>query len=298
MKKKITAVFLVLSLLGGYMPLGYGAQNNENQVQQQSEQTQTLTKEEIKTLVEEHYDDLLKIIKKEKPEISCIEFYKKTHLNEKYGYTTNDNGRYHDMEDIRYVRDIDEQRGRTVVPLCDGDYAVWNAKNNSFFRRIQYAVEYHKDGSLFGVIKIRRISRNKYAFYEYRLNEPENGFVYLKHVLVYYKTKNPVTFVTTADGKIRGIRYKDEIVYTDLSNLADIDNLDLHQIGSAAGDTAKVAAQGAMVAGSGVLTVLGMAGAVAIAPIAAIIMIPTFTILSFSSHEEDTEKNKEQWNIE
>ena len=297
MKKRITAVFLVLSLLGGYMPLGYGAQNNENHEQQQSEQTQTLTKEEIKTLVEEHYDDLLKIIKKEDAEISYKEIQDAA-LSKKYGYVTNDNRRYHDMEDISYVHDIDEQRGRTVVPLCDGDYAVWNTKNNSFFRRIQYAVEYHKDGSLFGVIKIRRISRNKYAFYEYRLNEPENGFVYLKHVLVYYKTKNPVTFVTTADGKIRGIRYKDEIVYTDLSNLADIDNLDLHQIGSAAGDTAKVAAQGAMVAGSGVLTVLGMAGAVAIAPIAAIIMIPTFTILSFSSHEEDTEKNKEQWNIE
>ena len=289
MKKRITALFLLLSLLGGYMPLGYGAQNDENQVQQQSEQTQTLTKEEIKTLVEEHYDDLLKIIKKEDAEISYKEIQDAA-LSKKYGYVAHDNRRYHDMEDIRYVRDIDEQRGRIVVPLCDGDYAVWNTKNNSFFRRIQYAAEYHKDGSLFGVIKIRRISRNKYAFYEYRLNEPENGFVYLKHVLVYYKTKNPVTFVTTADGKIRGIRYKDEIVYTDLSNLADIDNLDLHQIGSAAGDTAKVAAQGAMVAGSGVLTVLGMAGAVAIAPIAAIIMIPTFTILSFSSHEEDTEK--------
>ena len=57
-----------------------------------------------------------------------------------------------------------------------------------------------------GIVKMKKIDKEKYAFYEYRINTPENGFANLKHILIYYNTDNPITFIATANGEIKGIK--------------------------------------------------------------------------------------------
>lgn len=266
--KKIIAIFLVLTFLSSNMTFCCGAQNKEYQIQLQNKSTSAFTQEEIKKIIAAHYDDILKIIKKEKSEISYSSIEP----------ACND---YREYDNERIPAE-DEERGRTVLPLCDGDYAVWNTKSKyrSVFRRMQYAAEYHEDGKLFGIIKIKRIKKDKYAFYEYRFKGAKKSLrddtLCLKHVLVYYNSENPVTFVATANGTIRAISYKDEIVQTDLENLVDIDSLDLHYVGSLGGDVARAAKQGAMAVGH-------VTAYLAILPLALIIM--PFAFFNPSNYE-------------
>lgn len=221
MYKKLISGLLLLSFWAGNMSFSAEIPKGESAVAQNEQSTETtLTKEEVKKLVSEYYDDILKIVKKEKAEI----FYDEINQNllvRQYKYTQKDKS---DKESAY-------QLGRIVKSLCDGAYVVWNSKamadNKLINKDGQYAIEYHKDGSAFGFIKIKKISKNKFAFYEYRLNEPENGVLKLKHILVYYNSKEPAIFVATTDGTIRSFAYKGKIVFTNWSNLADINNQDL-----------------------------------------------------------------------
>ncbi len=66
------------------------------------------------------------------------------------------------------------------IELKDGDYAVLDnsIKGN---KKYKYAAEYHKDGSLMGIVQIKTIKKTRksvtLAFYEYRLSENNKYFV-------------------------------------------------------------------------------------------------------------------------
>ena len=243
----------------------------------------TLTKEEVKKLVSKYYDDILKIIKKEKAEI----FYDEIDQNllvRRYKYTQKDDS----DERLAY------HSGRIVKPLCDGDYVVWNSKaladNKLINKDGQYAIEYHNDGSAFGLIKIKKISKNKYAFYEYRINEPENGVLKLKHILVYYNSKEPAMFVATTDGSIKSLAYKGKIVFTNLSNLADINNQDLtilDQNLNIADDAVQIAATGALAVSGLALMPIAIPGVI----LMYFVVIPFGEILSAITSDKNSSEN-------
>ena len=243
----------------------------------------TLTKEEVKKLISKYHDDILKIIKKEKAEI----FYEEIDQNllvHRYKYTQKDNS------DERSAY----HSGRIVKPLCDGDYVVWNSKaladNKLINKDGQYAIEYHKDGSAFGLIKIKKISKNKFAFYEYRINEPENGVLKLKHILVYYNSKEPAMFVATTDGSIKSLAYKGKIVFTNFSNLADINNQDLtilDQNLDIAGDAVQIAATGALTVSGLALMPIAIPGVI----LMYFVLFPLGEILSAITSDKNTPEN-------
>ncbi len=72
------------------------------------------------------------------------------------------------------------------VELQDGDYAILNTKIKGK-RKYKYAAEYHKDGSLFGIVQIKTIHKTRksatIAFYEYRQNEENISEFNAKHVM-------------------------------------------------------------------------------------------------------------------
>lgn len=284
MYKKLISGLLLLSFLAGNMSFSAEIPKKESSVAQNTQSAEkTLTKEEVKKLVSKYYDDILKIIKKEKAEI----FYDEIDQNllvRRYKYTQKDDS----DERLAY------HSGRIVKPLCDGDYVVWNSKaladNKLINKDGQYAIEYHNDGSAFGLIKIKKISKNKYAFYEYRINEPENGVLKLKHILVYYNSKEPAMFVATTDGSIKSLAYKGKIVFTNLSNLADINNQDLtilDQNLNIADDAVQIAATGALAVSGLALMPIAIPGVI----LMYFVVIPFGEILSAITSDKNSSEN-------
>lgn len=207
-----------------------------------------ITNEEIKELITAYNEDILKIIKKEKSTISYDEIES---ILKRYRYFTKD------CENLQDYLEP-ENDGRIELPLCDGDYAVWNSKmfdrEGPFYtvwkgrKAVQYAAEYHANRALMGIVKMKKIDKEKYAFYEYRINTPENGFANLKHILIYYNTDNPITFIATANGEIKGIKYNNKVFSVSLSNIAEIQDIDLSSLNTPnhAYDALNIAGYGVM----------------------------------------------------
>ena len=213
--KKFIATILII-ILGGNMAF---CQNIDNFEIGNNE----INKEEIQNLIDTYQEDINKIIKKEKKEMDSEIFYK---YMKKYNYAYPD-----DVTDIER-KGLTNRFGRIVLSLDDGDYAVWNSK---VLKRqigpVQYAAEYHKDGSLMGLVKMEKFNNKTSVFYEYRLKEPysyyDKDFSTLKHIVIYYNQDTPITFIVRADGSIRGILYKEQIISEDLKNIVNITNVDL-----------------------------------------------------------------------
>ena len=92
-----------------------------------------------------------------------------------YNYPQKDNFNTNDKSIIR-------------VELQDGDYAILNT-DAKWNEKYKYAAEYHKDGSLFGIVQIKTIKKTResatIAFYEYRIWRDGVGGLFgdLKHIL-------------------------------------------------------------------------------------------------------------------
>ena len=91
-----------------------------------------------------------------------------------YNYPKKDN---FDLNDKNIIR----------VELQDGDYAILNTKIKGK-RKYKYAAEYHKDGSLFGIVQIKTIHKTRksatIAFYEFRLNEEFTSRLNNKYTMI------------------------------------------------------------------------------------------------------------------
>ena len=128
--------------------------NNNVVINLENENNQNnIINEEIQKLIDTYQDDINKIIKKEGKTLVYSEYYQQ-------------NFKIYGKDDSRYI-DYNENIGRIEIPLCDGDYVVWNSKlfdKDGLFclwrwkgrKSIQYAGEYHQDKNLMGIIKIKR----------------------------------------------------------------------------------------------------------------------------------------------
>lgn len=78
----------------------------------------------------------------------------------------------------------EKDKNRIEISLQDGDYAIIN-NNIKGMKKYKYAAEYHKDGSLFGIIQIKTIKKTRksatIAFYEYRQSTSDPSYFYNKH---------------------------------------------------------------------------------------------------------------------
>lgn len=267
--KKIISIFLLIVLTTN---IGLAQMN----ISPNSESNEII-KEEVQNLIDTYQEDINKIIKKEKDKIS----YKKNLKKFELGYP-NDN-------DVRWDYSS-PYAGRVTFPLCDGDYAVWNSKlfdKEGLFgwwtwkgrKSVQYAGEYHKDGSFMGIVKMKRINKKVFAFYEYRVNKISDDEAFLKHVMVYYNKKDPVTFITDSNGDIRGILYKEQMFSTNLDNIVNIGELDMSSLSNPnlLNDTLNIAAYG-------IGTVVGAAGAIAAIPLG-LVAWPVLMILMIQAEE-------------
>ena len=272
MKKIITAFLLiVLTTNIGFAQMNTTPNNEVNNI----------NKEEIQNLIDTYQEDINKIIKKEESTL----VYKEYHYR-KFNICN---------FDTRPISDI----GRVEVPLCDGDYVVWNSKildRSGFFnawtwkgyKTVQYAGEYHQDGSLMGIIKIKKINKKTIAFYEYRLNRKldEGSKLELKHIMVYYSTDKPVTFIATTDGNIKGVRYNNKFLSTDFSNIVDLEKIDLSSVNNpnVANDVFNIAANGI-----GYTGVIGITAAMA--PLV-LIGFATMFVTVIVTQADNPERNK------
>lgn len=109
-------------------------------------------------------------------------FYNPDKTLKKYKYS------YKDSADNKYVQKI---------PLKDGDYVVFKTKLKNW--KDTYAAEYHKDGSLMGIVGIRMKKYPRHGYValsgmEYRLNDKSE--FELKHI-IYVKVMNDKSNIVT-----------------------------------------------------------------------------------------------------
>lgn len=257
--KKFISAFLLIALTTN---IGFAQMNIS-----QNNETNDITKEEIKNLIDTYQEDINKIIKKEKSTL----IYNSKHQRTYEIYATD---KIQGSDNEAYTRHA-EFIGRIEIPLCDGDYAVWNSKlfdkDGVAWRwkgkkAVQYIGEYHQNKNLMGIVKVKRINKKTIAFYEYRVNEKREITLDLKHIMICFYSKNPVIFITTTDGTIKGIRYKDTTLSTNFSNIADIENVDFSSVNNPniANDVFNIAAHG-------VVGVGGAVGAIALMPLGLVI---------------------------
>lgn len=96
-----------------------------------------------------------------------------------------------------YKKYVSKDNENIIVNLSDEDFVVWQSdlikrvypnKDNGSKYKNYYALEYHKNGDLMGIIKVKplKINKNniKFTFYEYRLNNNINENQ-LKHIQLF-----------------------------------------------------------------------------------------------------------------
>lgn len=222
-----------------------------------------ITNNEIIDIIDAYEENIYKIIKKEDSTISYRRKLKKFGL----GYPK-------DLEQYQ----ISSSLGRIAIKLEDGDYAVWNSTKFDMSllwerkgkRKIQYAAEYHKDGSLMGIVKMKRVDKNTIAFFEYRIEDIKKDSASMKHIVFYSTEKEPIILMLTQDGNIKAYNYKG------IGNMADISRLNLSSLdkSNAAGDVAYIIGQTAI----GALQVVGGVALVPLAAVAWPVLMVTFMV--------------------
>ena len=113
--------------------------------------------------------------------------------------------------------------------LQDGDYLLWLIQKDN----TQYAVEYHQDDSVMGVVEIKKVNKKTLIGYEYRSEDTNAKYATLKHIMIMYaeKNKEPVTFMYLKSGKLRCLQEGNRFYAIDLPNMpgvsaSDIGNID------------------------------------------------------------------------
>lgn len=169
MKKAITTILLMTFIFS--TPV---FANNSAAIVSDTPQTQNDKIETNIQVIEEKDEILNKYNKKfRKYAAGKFESFNKEEINSKlkgyenYFYPQIDNLDKNDSKILKFE-------------LQDGDYAILNT-NISGCDKYKYAVEYHKDGSLFGIVQIRTIRKTKKTitiqFNEYRVYEDLQVYV-------------------------------------------------------------------------------------------------------------------------
>ena len=106
------------------------------------------------------------------------------------------------------------------VELQDGDYVILNTKIKGK-RKYKYAAEYHKDGSLFGIVQIKTIHKTSntatIAFYEYRQNEENISIFNAKHIM-YLDIEKKKDKVDIAQFIYKDREYSDNLICCQINN--------------------------------------------------------------------------------
>ncbi len=158
----------------------------------------------------------------------------------------------------RYLNKIsnNEKRGQsnlTKFSLIDGDYVLWN--KNSRKGSLQYCGEYHEDGKLFGVIKMKRVGFFTLVFYEYRISSQNDAE--LTHVMIYNTNLNE-SFVYTAEGRLRYCQLKDTIYSVDLPITSNLKRIDFSKLDKNSLESMSSVAKGVVCFPFGVLMLVAM----------------------------------------
>ena len=104
--------------------------------------------------------------------------------------------------------------------LQDGDYLLWYP----LYHSVQYAVEYHQDNSVMGVVEIKKVNKKTLIGYEYRSEDTNAKYATLKHIIIMYaeKNKEPVSFMYLKSGKLRCLQEGNRFYAIDLPNMPSI----------------------------------------------------------------------------
>lgn len=141
------------------------------------------------------------------------DYFYKSGINKKlkgykyYNYPIQDN---FDLNDKNIIK----------VELQDGDYTIIN-NNIKGMKKYKYAAEYHKDGSLFGIVQIKTIHKTRksatIAFYEYRQNEEFTSCFNNKYIMIIdiekKKDKVDIAQFIYKDGE-----YSDDLICCQINN--------------------------------------------------------------------------------
>lgn len=177
--------------------------------------------------------------------------------------------------------------------LQDGDFALWDIELR-YQKTPQYAAEYHKDGSLMGIVKIENVKTSwtsgavTTVFYEYRTNE-KNSTMQLKHIMIMdatasiggelsgtivqfiYKDKEVVCYEISTSSSTGDDNKTNTDVYVsnELKNLLIKDKLPIHSTMDIdlEGPVGKVLLPAAVIAGSPLFLAAGAVYAVVAAPV-------------------------------
>ncbi len=94
----------------------------------------------------------------------------------------------------------------------NGDYIKYRAGK-------KYAVEYHNDKSLMGIVRVNKVNKKTLVCHEYRTNDTKTAA--LAHVMISYELgeNSYAVFVYRASGELRCLQYKDKLYVKDLSDV-------------------------------------------------------------------------------
>ncbi len=95
--------------------------------------------------------------------------------------------------------------------LADGWYVVW-FKTLLHFKTgsVAYAGEYDDADKLVGFIKIKRVKKKVFMFYEYRTDEAQKS-ARLTHVMLLHNNKHQAAFVFNTTGELQAYQYDGNI---------------------------------------------------------------------------------------
>lgn len=212
MKKKFFAALSIIILLGGNLGMCSEFQNTKTNNYINVQQADNLESKEIKNLIITYKTDIIDAISKEDSVLSDKKI--KKILNKSYYLAS--------AADIKWTPLWSTPRSGAfcLLDLPDENYLKWlNTSKNDVYEPVAYAIEYSKkpDYPLTGIVKQRKLDENKYAFYEYKIDKSDGKTANLHRILVYINTNHiPMAFIVTADGVIKGLRYKDKVFLTEI----------------------------------------------------------------------------------
>lgn len=177
--------------------------NNENSVAQKSNKTKLSGKSKLQEPIANNDSLASQATQQQKVKINVKnidmndetlkkyhqKFYKYSNRAYSYSYKNNMDKYLKGYKYYNYPeKDNFDKNDKYIMrfELQDGDYAILDnsVKGN---KKYKYAAEYHKDGSLFGVVQIKTIRKIRksatIAFYEYRQNEEDISKFNTKHTM-------------------------------------------------------------------------------------------------------------------
>ena len=218
MKKKFFAALFIIILLGGNLGMCTEFKNTETNNCINVQQADNLESKEIKNLIITYKSDIIDAISKEDSVLSDKQI--KKILKKSYYLASDAVIKWTPLWSTPQSGDF------CLLDLPDENYLKWlNTSKNDVYEPVEYAIEYSKkpDYHLTGLIKQRKLDENKYAFYEYKIDKTNGQTANLHRILVYINNNHTLmAFTVTADGVIKGLRYKDKVFLPEI----DVKNLE------------------------------------------------------------------------